>query len=271
MLTIDPARRFIMPRATARDHVEGFPPGWWRRPESHSSSRIRSRMLSRVIPALLTRMETGPERLLHRSHRLLARGRSRRRRRNTRHGPRPTGRPRQPQLSPRRGRARPPSLPPSPTRADTARPMPRDPPVTIATESASRWCPPPIRAGDFLGSSFADSMRSIDSGVPSETRRHALRVPAVEARQHLARPEFGEALHTQRHASAQYTRSTGRVRSSCRTRSCRIRPGPLASRLRRDVRNHRETPGGGIPSAPAPRGTRRRPDPSGANGRRPKR
>ncbi len=59
MLTMRPLRRRIMPRTAARDRrnaaVRLTAMTW-----SHSSSFIRTKMLSRVMPALLTRMSRPP-------------------------------------------------------------------------------------------------------------------------------------------------------------------------------------------------------------------
>src|SRR3954453_2236918 len=59
MFTIEPLRRFIIPRATAR-HVWKTPPRFVLMTSFQSSSGIRASRPSRVTPALFTRMSRSP-------------------------------------------------------------------------------------------------------------------------------------------------------------------------------------------------------------------
>ena len=130
MLMIRPQRRFIMPRVTER-MATNAPRRFASSTASQSSSLSRSRMLSRVRPALLTRMSTLPSSSSARStsdddrRRIgdVAREAARLRARS----PRPP-----PSRAPRRGPRRRPARRTRRAISAIARPMPRVLPVTSA-------------------------------------------------------------------------------------------------------------------------------------------
>src|SRR5258708_30637241 len=182
-LTMRPARAFIMPRRTARERRKtDFRLVAWM--SSHSSSFMRARRLSRVAPALLTRIATAPNSSWTLSTRAAHCAASR------------TSSARPAPFAPRSASAlEMPSAPFSvvavpiavaPDFARTCRmpsPMPREAPVTIATCASSMV---------FLGGGCGRQRGRVLDGDAFDVGHDAFR----QARENLARTAFDDALHS---------------------------------------------------------------------------
>src|SRR5258708_23182714 len=183
-LTMRPARAFLMPRRTARERRKtDFRLVAWM--SSHSSSFMRARRLSRVAPALLTRIATAPNSSWTLSTRAAHCAASR------------TSSVRPAPFAPRSASAlEMPSAPfsvvavPIAVAPDFARacrmpsPMPREAPVTIATCASSMV---------FLGGGGCGrQLGRVFDGDAFDVGHDALR----QAGENLAGTAFNDALHT---------------------------------------------------------------------------
>src|SRR5512134_245086 len=203
MLITLPYRCFIMGRVTAR--VRRYVPlRLTRTTESNSSSDMRIRRLSRVIPALLTRMSIFP--CASRMFLIPASTWARSLTSNISTIPLPPAATREARVS-RAPASFPTSLtttvaPSAQNASAIARPIPRAEPVTSATFPASRIVPPPVPKfipsttkavqGEF---SPEDRPHGIQVGGGAERRRPRFLVDAAdEAGEHFARPHLEEGV-----------------------------------------------------------------------------
>ncbi len=178
---------------------------------SQSSSLRRSSRLSRVRPALFTRMSSRPKRLLHR---LDERGRPARRPTTSQAKPAratPDLPPRRPRRAPARGRRRRRARPAPASVSAMARPMPRVLPVTSATRPLRSIC---MMATERVRQP-SDAVRRFARAAPRcprrSTRDHLHRRDLLhEPVEHRARTH----LHEQR-VGMRARRAPARRRSSC--------------------------------------------------------
>src|SRR5512139_707975 len=203
MLITLPYRCFIMWRVTVLMR-RNVPLRFTRTTASNSSSDIRSRRLSRVIPALLTRMSIFPcaSRMFFTPASTCAGSLTS----NISTIPLPPAAVRAARVS-RAPASLPTSLtttvaPSAQNASAIARPIPRADPVTSATLPESRILPPPIPK--FIPSTaravqgvFSPEERphGVQFGRRAERRRRRVLLDAAdEAREHLSRPHLEEAV-----------------------------------------------------------------------------